>query len=105
MNTHPTPHDHFFKAVFHQPRVLASTLQGLLPPEIFREIDFDTLTYLPGESIGSSLGSSSRTDLVFSVSLGAFRAVWRSSSSTKAPPILWSISRPSGISSLSLARP
>ena len=86
MNTHQTPHDHFFKAVFHQPRVLASTLQGLLHPEVVRDINFDTLTYLHGESIGSSLGSSSRADLVFSVSLGAFRAVWRSSSSTKVPP-------------------
>ena len=69
-----TPHDHFFKSTFHQPQILASTLQGLLPPEIVREIAFDTLTYLPGESIGSALEGSSLADLVFSVSLAGVPA-------------------------------
>ena len=74
MSTNPTPHDHFFKSAFHQPQILASTLQGLLPPKIVREIAFDTLTYLPGESIGSALEGSSLADLVFSVSLAGVPA-------------------------------
>ena len=70
MSLTPSPHDSFFKDTFTRPRLLASTLQGLLPPEVVREIDFDTLTYFPGGSVGHLLESASFADLVFSVSMG-----------------------------------
>lgn len=58
-------HDSFFKSALGDKEVLVRTLKGLLPHEISREIDFETLVF-PEESVGEGLGAS-RMDMVFSV--------------------------------------
>ena len=65
-----TPHDVFFKQIFSQKEILSSALSELLPDDVARRMDFDSLVYLPGESVGEGLSRSTRADLVFSLSFG-----------------------------------
>ena len=65
-----TPHDVFFKQIFSQREILSGALSELLPEDVARRMDFDSLAYLPGESVGEGLSRSTRADLVFSVSFG-----------------------------------
>ena len=77
--------------------ILARTLRGLLPAEIAGRLDFDSLRFLPEESVGESLRAS-RTDLIFSVRMTA-RTSFPSSLSSRATPI------PMSPSSFSAMRP
>ena len=68
MSKNLTPHDVFFKQIFSQKEILSSALRELLPADVTGTMDFDSLVYLPGESVGEGLSRSTRADLVFSVS-------------------------------------
>ena len=50
-------HDNFFKGALGDPKVLSKALQGLLPKDLVARIDFESLEFLPQESVGESLGS------------------------------------------------
>jgi len=67
MATTPTPHDSFFKDVFGPGTSHLPALFSLLDAPFASRIDFSSLTYLSGETIGEGLSTSFRSDLVGSL--------------------------------------
>ncbi|MGC8501091.1 MAG: Rpn family recombination-promoting nuclease/putative transposase [Leptospirillia bacterium] len=62
----PTPHDYFFKDVFGPGSGHLPALFSLMDPAFAAHVDPASLEFLPGESIGDGLATSTRTDLTAS---------------------------------------
>ena len=63
------PHDHLFRYVFSNPEHARGELEHLLPDELSKRIDWDTLAPLPADFIPEDLREL-QADLLFSVKLG-----------------------------------
>jgi len=66
MDYTPTPHDYFFKDVFGPGSGHLPALFSLMDPAFAAHVDPASLKFLPGESIGDGLATSTRTDLTAS---------------------------------------
>jgi len=64
----PTPHDALFKRVFSQPRHAAGELRHLLPAEVVRQIDWQTLKLVPA-SVVDPQHRARHADLLYSVKI------------------------------------
>ena len=62
------PHDTLFKAVFSAPVRAAELLRLMLPPELARQIDPDSLVLHPGSHVDEELRAQ-HTDLLFAARL------------------------------------
>ena len=62
-------HDGFFKAVFSQPEHATAFFKSHLPRGLVAQIDWSTLTVLPGSFVKASL-QQMHSDLLFSVRIG-----------------------------------
>jgi predicted transposase YdaD len=58
------PHDHLFKSVFSEPSQAAAWLKATLSGPIAEEMDFESLTLMPGSFVDDSL-KEWHTDLLF----------------------------------------
>ena len=67
-----TPHDGLFKDVFKYPENAAGLLRSNLPEQIAREVDFESLTLVPGSFVDEKLVES-HTDLLFSAMVAGTR--------------------------------
>ena len=62
----PQPHDRFFRRVFSEPENAKGELAYLLPDEVARNVDWDTLRVLPKHFVDENL-SDLESDLLWSV--------------------------------------
>jgi predicted transposase/invertase (TIGR01784 family) len=69
-----SPHDALFKQVFGVPENAAGELRSVLPEAVAARIDWTTLARVDGSFVDADL-STSESDLVFSVRIGARRAL------------------------------
>ena len=61
-----SPHDALFRYTFGQPEHAAALLQTILSPGLVAELDWSTLTLLPGTRVDRALGRH-QTDLLYAV--------------------------------------
>jgi predicted transposase YdaD len=69
-----SPHDEFFKAVFSDIQHARDLLEGVLPPEVRRQLDLDELVPEPASFVSEALRES-LTDLLFSCPIKGSRAI------------------------------
>jgi predicted transposase/invertase (TIGR01784 family) len=63
-----TPHDALFRFAFSRPEHAAGELRTVLPEALVQELDFDTLSTVPGSFVDEALAGRA-SDLLFSIDL------------------------------------